>query len=207
MEVIPGEMPVTTPVTASTVATETVLLLQTPPGVALLSVVVAPTQNGIVPPVMGAGGVCTVKGMVEMPDGPENVMMVVPAECPVTTADAPHTALTVATVGLLLLHQVPGPDVSTSLPSITVSPTHTPAGPTIVANEVMPEKTKRNRRVTCSIFFIIGLVGCLVIVKSESVACKNSFGETAGIPVQKVFIRLSKCSKVRANDTDFEKII
>jgi hypothetical protein len=162
---MPGANPVTTPVKPSTLATEVVLLPHTPPGVGLLSVVVVPTQNGAVPPTIGAGGVCTVNGNVEIPDGPENVMMAVPAECPVTTADAPHTALAVATEGLLLLHHVPGPDVSTSLPSSTVSPTHTPLGPTMVAQEVMPEKTERKRRVTCSNFFIIDLCCWLVIVK------------------------------------------
>jgi hypothetical protein len=62
MTVVPGETPVTTPVDKPTVATPVALLLQEPPGVASVSVMVAPVQTTI-GPLMAAGGVFTVNSM------------------------------------------------------------------------------------------------------------------------------------------------
>lgn len=53
---MPGETPVTTPVPEPTVAIVVVLLIQLPPAVASLNVVVAPTQS-IAVPVMLVGGI------------------------------------------------------------------------------------------------------------------------------------------------------
>ena len=49
MSEVPGETPVTKPVTASTVATPGVALLQLPPPVVLVQMAVAPTHKGVVP--------------------------------------------------------------------------------------------------------------------------------------------------------------
>ena len=56
----PPEMPVTTPVLLFTVATEVLLLLQAPPVVSSLRVIVAPGQT-LVEPVMLAGNGLTEK--------------------------------------------------------------------------------------------------------------------------------------------------
>jgi hypothetical protein len=60
---VPGVIPNTIPVAEPIVATLVVPLLQLPPGVALLSVVVCPTHILIVP-VMGAGKQFTVTALV-----------------------------------------------------------------------------------------------------------------------------------------------
>lgn len=49
MVAVPADMPVTTPVAESIVAFEGLLLIHVPPGVAWLSVVVAPTHTLRVP--------------------------------------------------------------------------------------------------------------------------------------------------------------
>ena len=53
MVVAPPETPVTTPLVPSMVATDVVVLVQVPPGVASLSVVVEPAQIVVIP-VIGA---------------------------------------------------------------------------------------------------------------------------------------------------------
>jgi len=115
MVAVPPDTPVTTPVVASTDAREGELLLHVPPVVALDRAVVAATQIGDVPPVIAEGGAETVNNTVEVPDGPVNVIVAVPAAWPVTTAVAPETTATVATAVLLLLHEVPTPVESTVL--------------------------------------------------------------------------------------------
>ena len=85
-------MPVTTP-DASTVATAGVLLLQAPPAVPSVSVVVLPEQTGTVPPPIAAGAVLfTVSTKVVTQPGIEvAVILVVPVEPPDVNTPVPAT--------------------------------------------------------------------------------------------------------------------
>jgi hypothetical protein len=56
---VPEDTPVTTPVPATTVATAGVALLQVPPAVASLSVVVDPAQTLVVPVIAAGNGFTT----------------------------------------------------------------------------------------------------------------------------------------------------
>ena len=99
----PAAMPVTTPDAELTEALPQ-LLLQVPPGVALLNTIVLPTHTWLLP-VIGEGLGFTVKLVVtKQPPGSMYVITVTPADTPVTT---PDVATTVAIPGLLLLHKPP----------------------------------------------------------------------------------------------------
>ena len=127
MVLVPLVAPVTTPVELPTVATAGTVLLHTPPGVALLSVPGVPMQ--MIPlPVIGAGtGVAfTVTTAVTGPEATLYVIVVVPAETPVTIPDADPI---VATAGVLDV-QVP-PGVASA--SVVVPVTHTVNVPVIGA--------------------------------------------------------------------------
>jgi hypothetical protein len=67
--VVPGDMPVKTPVTLSMVPTAGVALLHVPPAVVLVSESVPETQMEV-PPAIGAGSGLTVNAMTrKQPDG------------------------------------------------------------------------------------------------------------------------------------------
>jgi hypothetical protein len=108
---------VTTPVTASTDATDGIPEVQEPPDVVLDNVVVAPSQTEVVP-VMAAGVVFTVTIAVAKSSPITYDISAVPAATPVTN---PVEASTVAIEASLLL-QLP-PDVA--CPKAVVLPVHT----------------------------------------------------------------------------------
>jgi hypothetical protein len=120
MMVVPAEAPVTIPV-VPIVATVVVPLLQVPPEVPSLKVVVAPEQIPV-PPVMAAGAGLTVNPVVVRQIPNENVIVVLPTKSPFTT---PVVEPIVATVVLLLV-QLPPPMPS---PSVVELPTHTLGAP------------------------------------------------------------------------------
>jgi hypothetical protein len=122
---VPNETPVTIPEIEPTVATSVLLLVQVPPVDVVENVVVAVTQTVFVP-VTGAGVGFTVSVSVFSHDKPVvSVMIVVPAEMPVTT---PETESIVATSGLLLCQMRP----VSELVNVVVRPTHTVSTPVIV---------------------------------------------------------------------------
>jgi hypothetical protein len=104
MVTLPAETPLTTPVPAPAVATDVLLLVHVPPGVALLSVVVAPTQTVEEPGLMAGGAAITVTGFVTKHPATVYVMLAVPVPVPVTIPVLP----TVATEVLLLAQVPPG---------------------------------------------------------------------------------------------------
>jgi hypothetical protein len=58
--VMPGMMPVTTPVVGATVATAGALLLQVPPGVTSVTVIVVPGHNAVGPPIAAGNGLTVI---------------------------------------------------------------------------------------------------------------------------------------------------
>lgn len=124
MIVVPPATPVTTPVVAPTVATDVALLLQVPPGVASLSVVVCPEHTSSVP-VMADGNALTVTTrMAKHPAPVVYVIVAVPGAMPLTI---PVDKPTEATEGVVLV-QVPP---ETVLVSVVVVATHSEAVPPI----------------------------------------------------------------------------
>jgi hypothetical protein len=119
----PSETPVTTP-TASTVALAVLLLLHTPPDIALASAVVEPIQTDEAPVL--AGTEPTVMLVVAMQPVPVvNVIVAIPPLTPETT---PLAIPTVATDVLLLLQATP---FGALLARAIVEPTHTVVAPVI----------------------------------------------------------------------------
>lgn len=113
--------PVTVP-PAVTVAVLVLLLLHAPPGVALESAVLPPTQTVAVP-VMGAGLVFTVTTtLLVQPLLPKHVIVVVPPDRPLTTPDDEPM---VATAVFELVQVEPPMDDD----SVVLAPTHTAAVP------------------------------------------------------------------------------
>lgn len=123
MITMPGVMPVTRPVLGNTVAIAGALLLQLPPGVGSVSVVVNPTQMLDKPLITPGRGFTVTIAVAEQPVGSVYEIVTVPAATPVTTPDDDPT---VAIRTLLLLH-VP-PQQSNKL---VVPPTHTDMVPDI----------------------------------------------------------------------------
>jgi hypothetical protein len=118
-------MPVTVPVVGITEATEVLLLLQLPDGVASDKFVLEDTHT-VGGPEIAAGEGLTVSGVARMqPVEIVYVILMVPDEMPVMVPSVPA----VATDVLLLLH-VP-PDVV--LLSVMLAPVHTADGPVILA--------------------------------------------------------------------------
>lgn len=97
-------MPETTPVVASTVATDISLLLHVPPPVPSLRVVVAPSHTLMIPVIATGIGNTLIVAVVRQPVGSIYVMTAVPAALPVTI---PVIEPTDATVALLLVHVPP----------------------------------------------------------------------------------------------------
>src|ERR1043166_4771101 len=116
---VPADTPVTTPVVEPIVATPVLLLLQVPPPVPSLNVVVAPWQI-LVTPVIGRGDGYTVTVMAAaQPVLRVYEMVEVPAATPVTI---PVDEPIVATVVLLLV-QIPPPVASLN---VVVDPAQIP---------------------------------------------------------------------------------
>ena len=118
---VPDEMPVAMPVPAATVAMDGLALLHVPPGIALLSKALVPTQT--VPALVIAGG----RAMTEM-----TVVVGQPPKVYVQMADPPVRPTTepdVAPIDIVeeeLLHVPP-----LALARVIELPTHTDAGPVI----------------------------------------------------------------------------
>ena len=105
------------------------LLVQVPPVVALLNVVVAPAHIGVVP-VIDAGKGFTTTEAVTVQLAPEvNVIVALPAETPVTM---PVEDPMVATELVPLLHVPPLPSVN-----VVVDPTHTVVVPPIADGDAL----------------------------------------------------------------------
>ena len=107
------------------VATPAGLMLQVPPGLASASVLHSPTHTLCVPVITAGDGVTVTTIELLQPLPRDVVIVVVPADMPVTT---PVVGSTVPTAGTLLLQVPPGEDEV----SVVVSPTHTLAVPVIV---------------------------------------------------------------------------
>ena len=122
MVAVPSATPDTTPVLGSMGAIAGLLLVQVPPGMALLSepVVVMHTSEL---PVMAAGASSTVTlVLAKQPAAMVYRMLVVPASTPVAM---PVPRPMVATPGIELVHVPPG----TVLLSVAAEPSHRVAGP------------------------------------------------------------------------------
>ena len=120
----PLARPDTMPEVEPMVASAGVLLVQVPPAVASVKVVVAPTHK-VVEPAIAAGSGLTVTGVVtKQPVGNVKVIVTVPADTPFTT---PVEEPMVARAVLLLLHMLV-PDASAS---VVVFPTQTLVVPVI----------------------------------------------------------------------------
>ena len=124
---VPPDTPVTIPVTGSTSATVGVLVLQLPPLVPSVKLVVKPTQT-VALPLMPAGiGSTVTKAVATQPNGSVYITVSTPSTSPVTTPDdEPILAL-----ALLTLHV---PPVAASL-KVDVKPRHTSRVPVIGAKE------------------------------------------------------------------------
>lgn len=119
---VPGATPKTVPV-ASTVAIVISLLIQPPPAVALVSVVLLPTQMSLTPTMMDGSGFTVTSSSLRQPVGSVYVIIVVPGYIPVTTP-VPASMLAGAPLGPL---QIP----TGVLASVVVRPSHTCGLPVI----------------------------------------------------------------------------
>lgn len=129
MIAVPGEMPVTVPGYVPTivmVATEGLLLLQTPPATLSSRAVVEPKQTEDAPIIGGGAALIETTIVATQPVHDVNDIVAVPAATPVITPIVVESGDTVATDGLLLLH-VPQLDATDN---VDVRPMH--AGPTPV---------------------------------------------------------------------------
>jgi hypothetical protein len=123
--VVPADMPLTRPEELPIVATEVLLLLQVPPGVASDSVVVAPRQM-LKRPVIGGDELMVTDLIALQPVPSVYIMVSIPPASPVTIpVPVPTRAIEV----LLLLHTPP----EVASVSANVSPEHTVALPFITA--------------------------------------------------------------------------
>ena len=133
---MPPLNPVAIPVADPMLTFDGVLLAQMPPVVPVLdNVVVAPTHIAGAP-VIGAGNVCTVTvAELKQPEPARNMMLVVPADTPVTR---PDVAPIVATAGLLLVQDTP-PEVEQL--STVLLPSHMFVPPVIAAEGLLTDNT------------------------------------------------------------------
>lgn len=120
---VPEAIPLTTPVPGTTDATEGLLLVQIPPMVGSVSVILSPTHT-CVGPLIGPGAAITVTVVVAAQPPAVYDISVVPLLMPVTR---PEVETTVATVGVILL-QAPPPTPSLS---VRVEPTQILPAPVI----------------------------------------------------------------------------
>lgn len=127
IDVVPAEMPVTTPVEDPTVAIAVFALVHVPPATGSLNVVVLPIHVLFTPVMPGGGGTTvTIPAMVHPVPANLNVIVAVPPAIPVTM---PEVGLTVATSVLPLAH-VPEPD---ELLKVVVPPIQTVMIPEMAA--------------------------------------------------------------------------
>lgn len=123
---VPPDTPVNTPVAEPIVATPVVPLIQVPPEVASLSVIVDPSHTAVLPVIVAGNGLTVTVVLVLQPVGNVYVITDVPVATPVTT---PEEEPTVAIPVLPLVH-VPPDEV---LLNVVVDPTHTFVVPVMVA--------------------------------------------------------------------------
>jgi hypothetical protein len=115
---VPAATPVITPVVGLMVSVAGQPLLQLPPVVAFVAVVVEPTQVARLPPIVAGNGLTVSVTELEQPVVSVHIIVTVPAEIPVTIPeDEPTVAMAV-----LLLDQVPPAGL---LVSVVVEPSHT----------------------------------------------------------------------------------
>jgi hypothetical protein len=126
MKGVPEPMPVTIPVPEPMVASVTLLLLQFPPDVGLLNVIVVPTHTFAVPDMAAGNGFIVTGKIVWQPVGKVYEIETTPAVMPVTI---PVPLPIVATEVLSLVHV---PPLVVSL-KVIVNPSHTFEGPVIDA--------------------------------------------------------------------------
>ncbi len=135
INVLPSEIPETSPDAEPTVAIVVLLLLQVPPVTASLNVDEAPVQKSVFPEIADTGFTVTVEVAIHAV-GAVYVIIVVPPVIPVTVPDVP----TVATPELLLLH--PPPAVASvrfvDSPSQTLAVPVTDAGNGLIVTVVFP---------------------------------------------------------------------
>jgi hypothetical protein len=141
----PAVTPVTTPV-EEPIDAKVPLLLQVPPALALLNVIVEPTQT-LARPVIGAGNglTVTVVVVIQPVTVAVNVIVITPALIPEST---PVVALMLPTAGALLLH-VPPPVVKFS--KVIVPPTQTWVGPVMAAGSGCTVTTAVLRQVVANV--------------------------------------------------------
>lgn len=125
---LPPATPVITPVVLPAVAIAVLLLLQVPPTVASVKVVVEPAHTTGVPAIAEGAVLTDTTWLTLQPAGNTYEITGVPAEIPLTT---PLDDPAVAIAGSLLL-QVPPDGV---LPNVVVKPIHTLPAPVMVAGE------------------------------------------------------------------------
>ena len=136
MVTTPADAPVTTP--PATVATDGLLLVHAPPGVASLNVIDEPTHT-VPGPDIGPSGPLTVIGEVTVHEPTVYVIVATPADTPLTlpvddTTATPvlllvHTPPPVASVNAIdeLTHTAVGPTMAVSVPlTVTNTPTEQP---------------------------------------------------------------------------------
>ena len=123
---MPATTPVATPVDALMVAIPVLLLLQVPPAVALVRVVVVAGHALSVPPIPGGAELILTIVVALQPEADEKLIVEVPAATPVTM---PEEEPMVATEVLLLVHV---PPLVASV-SVVVWPVHTLVVPAIAA--------------------------------------------------------------------------
>lgn len=120
MVAVPAVMPLTSPV-GFTVAMVVAELLHDPPVLGLVSSVVVAVHRLLLPLIVPGEGVTVIAFVTVQPVPKEYVMVVVPAETPVTTPDSEPILAAV----LLLSHQPPG----TISVSVVLAPVHTVDAP------------------------------------------------------------------------------
>lgn len=122
-------MPAATPVTIPELLPTDIAedgVLQVPPDVALLNVVVLPTQTDVVPVIVAGSALVVKMIVVRQPVGSVYDMLLVPAE---TAVSAPVTDAMVATLVVALLHVPP----VVVLASVVVLPAQATSVPVIAS--------------------------------------------------------------------------
>ena len=123
--VVAADTPVTVPNDPSTVAIDVLLLLQLPPVVGSLNVIVAPVHTGVFE-VIGNDPLIVTTIVAALPQPFVYCIVAVPGVTPLTT---PLVEPTVATAVLLLLHVPP----LTASANVVFAPTHADTVPVMLA--------------------------------------------------------------------------
>jgi hypothetical protein len=125
MVTVPAATPPIAPVPLPAVATAVLLLLQLPPAVASLSVMVSPAHTAVLPVIANGKGKTVNGDAAIQPVGNVYVIFVVPA---VIAYTVPDEEAMVAIAVLLLLHVPP----AVASDRLVVVPAHIPEGPVII---------------------------------------------------------------------------